>query len=513
VAKIVEGEATMGIRGRTLGLTVVIVLATAGAAGAKTPVPHITGPLPVTATSYPFGAADHQLVPQDLRRHGYVEEEYLVSGRANVYDWPATGPAVVRTPDAPYTTRVLVRRPAKRHRFSGKVIVEPLNPSNLFDLNIGWALMHRQMMRDGDVWVGITAKPIDVVALKTFDPARYGSLSFANPLPLSDPRNCTDIQASVDPPALRSRLTEDGLFWDIYSQVGAWLRSDARTNPLAHRVRHAYGFGYSQTGGYLVDYINAIQPRVVASDGRPMYDGYIVGVAGANFVGAVPINQCSPAPRVPDPRLVIRNAGVPVIKLMSQSDYLLALPTRREDSDSKADPYRHYEMAGAAHATPDELYYSAAPADIVKAGRAVPPASCNEGPRSRFPSSIHFDAALRNLDLWVRHDVPPPHADPIAVSGNQPVLDAFGNVTGGVRSPFVDVPTSTWFGSSTGASFCFIAGHEVPLPQATLDALYPSHGVYVRAVARDVAALVRQQFLTVHDGAKLIVDAARADVP
>ena len=130
-------------------------------------------------------------MPQDLRRHGYVEEEYLVSGTANVYDWPQTGPATVRTPDAPYTTRVLIRRPADHGHFSGDVIVEPLNPSNLFDLNIGWALMHDQVMRNGDVSVGITAKPIDVVALKTFDPARYSSLSFANPRPLSDPLNCT----------------------------------------------------------------------------------------------------------------------------------------------------------------------------------------------------------------------------------------------------------------------------------------------------------------------------------
>jgi hypothetical protein len=127
------------------------------------------GPLPVTADSYPFGAANHQLVPEDLRRQGYVEEEYLVSGKANVYDWPAGGPAVVRTPDAPYTTRVLVRRPANPRRFSGNVVVEMLNPSNLYDLNIGWALMHDQFTRRGDVWVGITAKPIDVVALKTFD--------------------------------------------------------------------------------------------------------------------------------------------------------------------------------------------------------------------------------------------------------------------------------------------------------------------------------------------------------
>jgi hypothetical protein len=32
-------------------------------------------------------------------------------------------------------------------------------------------------------------------------------------------------------------------------------------------------------------------------------------------------------------------------------------------------------MAGAAHATPDELFYSVAAADIVEAGRAVPPGS------------------------------------------------------------------------------------------------------------------------------------------
>jgi len=31
------------------------------------------------------------------------------------------------------------------------------------------------------------------------------------------------------------------------------------------------------------------------------------------------------------------------------------------------DKYRHYEMAGAGHATTDELYYSADPDDIVKA--------------------------------------------------------------------------------------------------------------------------------------------------
>jgi hypothetical protein len=484
----------------------------AGSASAATPLPDVTGPIPATATSYPFGAADHTLVPEDLSKVGYVEEEYLVSGKANVYDWPAPGPAVVRTPDAPYTTRILVRRPANPKRFSGNVVVEMLNPSNLFDLNIGWAMAHQQFVRNGDAWVGITAKPIAVQALKNFDPQRYGRLSFANPLPLSDPRNCTDIQTAVDPPELRSRATEDGLIWDIYSQVGALLRSDNRSNPVRH-AQHVYGFGYSQTGGYLYDYINAIHPLDVANNGRPIYDGYIVAVAGGAFVGAVPINQCVPAPPVGDPRLQFKDVGVPIIHIMSQSDYLIGIAARRPDSDAPADRFRHYEMAGAGHATPDELNFAAAPADIVKAGRPVPPMSCDEGPRSRFPSKIFFDAAVRNLDWWVRYGIAPPHADPIQVVNGAPVLDEFGNVVGGLRSPYLDVPTSTWFGSSTGASFCFIAGHEVPFDAARLRGLYPTHSAYVRAVAKDTARLVAGRFITLPDGLDIIKEAIRADVP
>jgi hypothetical protein len=297
------------------------------------------------------------------------------------------------------------------------------------------------------------------------------------------------------------------------------VRSHTRANPLTYGagkffpVKHVYGFGYSQTGGYLYNYINGIQPLVVASDGKPIYDGYIVAVAGGAFVGAVPMNQCEAAPPVGDPRRQFNNVGVPIMHIMSQSDYLGGIDARRPDSDAPSDPFRHYEMAGAGHATPDELYYSAAPEDIVKAGRAVPPLSCNEGPRSRFPSSIFLDAALRNLQRWVGNGIAPPHADPITVVNGAPVLDQFGNVTGGLRSPFLDVPTSTWFGSSTGASFCFIAGHEVPFSHETLRRLYPSHGRYVAAVANDVRHLVGQRIITLPDGIQLVRDAAHADVP
>ena len=351
-----------------------------GAAVAATPIPHVVGPLPVSAASYAFGAADHEMVPEDLSKVGYVEDEYIVSGDANVYSWPAPGPAIVRTANAPYTTRMLVRRPANAARFSGNVIVEVLNPSNAFDLNIGWAMMNRQLVANGDAWVGVTGKPISIDALKNFDLVRYGSLSMANPLPLSDPQNCLNPVGSVTAP---SRATEDGLVWDMFTQVGAWVRSSDASNPFvtsttrsrkATPVQHVYGFGYSQTGGFMFDYVNAIQPLVVASDGKPMFDGYIVAVASGRFVGLVPINQCEPTPSsTTDPRYQFQNAGTPIIHVMSQSDYLFGVSLRRPDGNTYPDLFRHYEMSGAAHATPDELFYSAAPADIVKAGRPVPP--------------------------------------------------------------------------------------------------------------------------------------------
>jgi hypothetical protein len=198
---------------------------------------------------------------------------------------------------------------------------------------------------------------------------------------------------------------------------------------------------------------------------------------------------------------------------MSQSDYLIGIAARRPDSDAPGDRYRHYEIAGAGHASPFELFYSAKPEDIVKAGRNVPPMECNEGPRSRFPTSVSFNAILRNLDRWVSRDIPPPRAEPIQVVNGQPVLDMHENVVGGVRSPYVDVPTSTWFGNATGASFCFIAGWERPFSAEKLQELYPTHGSYVSKVQDSVRQLTDEGFITDPDGREIVKEAAQADVP
>src|SRR5262245_30107276 len=46
-------------------------------------------PIPVTATSHPWLYYKATQRPLDLDKLGFVEEEFLVSGTANVYDWPA----------------------------------------------------------------------------------------------------------------------------------------------------------------------------------------------------------------------------------------------------------------------------------------------------------------------------------------------------------------------------------------------------------------------------------------
>ncbi len=471
---------------------------------AAIPLPRAAGPLPVRADSYPFGGAANTRVPTNLAAIGYVEEEFLVSGTANVYDWPKPGPAVVRTPNAPYTTRVLIRRPGSRTRFSGMAVVEMLNPSNLFDLNIGWAISQKQIVRSGDAWVGVTAKPVSVRSLKAFDQGRYAPLAWSNPLPTTDPRNCAAV------PRDSERTTENGLVWDIYRQVGAWLKSADQSNPLAYgqprsAVTHLVAWGYSQSGGFLYTYLNAIHPLDIQERIRPVYDGYLIAVAS----GPTPIHQCAGAIPTDDPRRQIKDAGVPVIRVMTQSDYLPSIRSRLPDSDTLPNRTRNYEIAGAAHATPDELNFAATPDDIVKAQRPVPPMSCNEGPRSRFPNSLAFNAILENLQQWIRKGVPPPPSQNIAVGNNKPFLDKFGNVQGGVRSPYVDVPTSVWHANATGESFCRLAGYEVPFEAEQLRTLYPTKAAYERAVEANVAELVKQRSITAADGKELVEEAKK----
>jgi hypothetical protein len=73
----------------------------------------------------------------------------------------------------------------------------------------------------------------------------------------------------------------------------------------------------------------------------------------------------------------------------------------------------------------------------------------------------------------------------------------------------VEVPTSTWFGNSTGPSFCRIAGHEVPLARDLVKTLYPTAEDYVRAVTASVSRLVVEGFVVKDDADEMIEEARR----
>jgi alpha/beta hydrolase family protein len=170
--------------------TVVLLLVLSGAAAARAqtsptiaPVPDVTGPIPVTATSFPLMMSSRLQTVIDLPKAGYVEEEFFLSGRANVYDWSADGQVVVKTPGAPYTTRLLLRRPADARRFSGNVIVEIVNSARRYDFPFAWGVSHDFFMESGDAFAIVTLAQANLEGLKAFDAMRYASLSLANPAP------------------------------------------------------------------------------------------------------------------------------------------------------------------------------------------------------------------------------------------------------------------------------------------------------------------------------------------
>jgi hypothetical protein len=77
---------------------------------------------------------------------------------------------------APYTTRVLVRRPLDRARFNGTVVVEWLNESGGSEATADWWYMHDEIVRQGYAYVGVTVQWPGVQSLlgwETGPGARY----------------------------------------------------------------------------------------------------------------------------------------------------------------------------------------------------------------------------------------------------------------------------------------------------------------------------------------------------
>lgn len=96
---------------------------------------------------------------------GYLKREYFFSGTATSYI--ATSELrpdgiwnIEPAASAEYKSRMVVQRPANDADFNGTVVVEWFNVSGGLDSAPDWTPMHTELMREGYVWIGVSAQSV-----------------------------------------------------------------------------------------------------------------------------------------------------------------------------------------------------------------------------------------------------------------------------------------------------------------------------------------------------------------
>jgi hypothetical protein len=418
---------------------------------------------PVTATPVP-GKPALLLGGFEIAEVGYVAEEFFVSGSACSYRAAGElGPdgrwSVSPAAAAAYTTRIVALTPRDATRFNGTVLVEWLNVSGGIDAPAVWMMAHREMLRGGYAYVAVSAQRVGVeggqtltgidMSLKTQDPQRYSSL---------------------DHPG-------DAYSYDIFSQAGRLAGQPDILRGL--RAEQVIALGESQSAMFLTTYINAVDPLA------QVYDGFLVH---SRFGPAAPLDGSSIFEVLEgnssQPVAFRRDLRVPLITLITETDLVSG---RRPGYHGARQPdnqrLRVWEIAGTAHA--DNYTIQVAPidtgvaplADIVA---AYAPTNMLMGQKLdhfiNFAPQHHYvlQAALAQLGAWVSTARPAAGGEPIEMQGERPVLDEHGLVRGGVRTPWVDVPTARTSGDGgEETTMSAIFGSGEPFDPATVHRLYP----------------------------------------
>lgn len=500
------------------------------------PLPEVYGPIRITSSSFPFQGTG--LSGDASLRSDYVEEEYLISGDAQIYDWAfPDGVEVVET--RPYVTRMLVRRPTRSSKFSGRIQLEMLNPSAGFDQQIVWAKLGDHFQRSGDVWVGVTIQPNPLFALRAFN----------------GPQNAAGggggngrYDALFEPPGIGTPIfNEQGQAWDIVAQLGRLLKTNTPANPLssAHlRAKRMYLSGQSQTGAYTLTYINGFSQLQRMPGGAPIFDGYVPQAAGT----PTRINELGrPGSQLPAGdarRWVVAPHDVPVIHVQTETEVAVGgtNPTyRRVDSDELLDRYRLYEVPGSSHADDDIFhdlglrpgegtFYTAVlqlrglnftppgipfPVDLFPV--PIAPRDCDLTPIGSFvypnPFPLRYveAAAFENLDVWVTKGIAAPRADRVAVPSLS-VRDENDNAIGGVRTSYLDVPTGSFHVRGVNGA-CGLAGSKSLFSEEQLQTRYQSRARYIFEVVWRTAQLTQGRWILPQDALQVMIDAIQSDVP
>jgi hypothetical protein len=414
----------------------------------------VTGPVRGGRHGRPFGAYFG-----DISQHGYVEEEYFVSGEAQRYQpvgslsldgrW-----TVEPAGTAPFKTRILVRRPRDRAKFNGTVIVEWTNVTAGYEI----ASADSPAVYDGMAHVAISAQYVGLhgfaggkaQGLLQWDTERYGALSHPG----------------------------DSCSYDIFSQVARLLgpKRNANIDPLGGlRVTKLVAVGASQSAARLTSYVNAIQPR------DKVFDAFMLVISGGRASGFddMIFNASDPAMRARF-RTSARLRDDLAAKLMvvnSEAETLAFFPVRQPDTLM----FRYWEVAGASHAPTDilEMFDE----KVVRDG--LPALTDPRHHSSDVAWRPSYDAALAHMQGWL-HGGPPPPAQPKinVVACETPLIerDVYGNAKGGIRLPELVVPVARYQGLDERPGGGGLSGLSEPFTAEILSKLYPTRSDYVAQV-------------------------------
>lgn len=431
----------------------------------------------------------------DLSVLGYEAAEFFVSGTARNLAEPSES--------AEYTTRIVVLTPTDSGRFSGTVVVEWLNVSGGIDAPAVWFMAHRELVRAGHAYVAVSAQRVGIdggaslgmdMSLKTQDAERYAAL----------------------------RHPGDTYSYDMFSQVGRLVRERREDLLGSLQPKSIVAVGESQSALFLTTYVNVVDRLA------QVYDGFLVH---SRFGSAAPLDGSSifddSAAVDPDAVPFVEDLRVPVMTVITETDLVGGvragyLAARQADWQR----LRVWEIPGTAHADNYTIKVgfidsgSAPLADLVAAYAPTASLMGQELPYCiNFAPQHHYvlQAAISQLVQWVRTDETPPSASPIDVTVADPpalVLDGYGLATGGVRTPWVDVPTARTSGVGAAESvMAMLFGSGEQFGADALQRLYPG-GIneYLAQFTASLDAVIEAGFLLSADRQE-ILDLAAATYP
>jgi len=443
------------------------VVGPAQAAYDSAPTPTVQGPLPVTKTNYPFLATDI-----NLKKYGYVEQEFLYTGRAFKYSWPeASGvdQTGTRVEDGGYDfkTRMIVRRPAKAKDFNGVVIAEWMNVTALYDLEANWFGDPYYLLRNGYAFVGITAQsqgasslccsPTPALNLKPFNKDRYAGLN---------------VDGNGAAPG-------DVLSYDIYSSGLKAIRgAGLGSKPLGAlpAPKTVVASGESQSCGRLGNHYNRVEPI------HDIVDAYLLTVC------------TNPKLRNDRPEKAVR--------ILSETE------TARGPVDDPDGPsFRKWEAAGGSH-VPRLAFDNWN--DVVKRDRAAQKVDCATYPLSLVQWPFTQNRAISDLVKWSGGGAAPEVGPSMEYdSSGALVRDAKGIARGGIRYPEVEVPTgvntgvNSQRGSDLLSQFCQLLGSYQAFPAKQVGQLHGDLRRFVTNSGKVSDRLVKDGFLLKEDSARL----------